>query len=158
MSKPKKSKPYFDLSTPPSPKFSSRTYDNPQKSNGSLSLSAWLSYKEPILEYSNPPNLDSKVLDYADALIRARDLAHSAGIRCSSTPLASSVMKGVKVLARLDRDGLYYLGEVKEQVSKVIMTYMQSELPCLTPGRSSIFNGKENSDTSRSLQKLDFLF
>ena len=76
-----------------------------------------ISYKDQTSEYASGKNFNSKVLDYADALSKARGLAQSAGIRCSSTPLASSIMKNVKVLARLDRDGLYYLGHVMEQVS-----------------------------------------
>jgi hypothetical protein len=93
----------------------SRNYDTPGIRNA-------------VLDNSHTTKFDSKVLDYADALIQARGLAQSAGIRCSSTPLASSVMKGVKVLARLDRDGLYYLGQVKEQVSIEIGREIESKL------------------------------
>lgn len=60
---------------------------------------------------------NSKILNYADAVIKASGLAQSAGVRCSSTPVACSLMKGMKVLARRDQDGLYYLGEVIQQVS-----------------------------------------
>lgn len=82
------------------------------------SLPCTLSQNSASESTSCRSNFDSKVLDYADVLIKAKDLAESVGIQCSSTPLAFSVMKGVKVLARLDRDGLYYLGEVKQQVKK----------------------------------------
>jgi hypothetical protein len=98
----------------------SRTNGNPRipSSDGYLASLPRPPHKKPaVLENSFTTDFDPKVLDYADAVLQARDLARSAGIRCSSTPLASSVMKGVKVLARLDRDGLFYLGNVKEQVS-----------------------------------------
>ena len=100
--------------------YGNRTYDTsryPQFEKGLTSLPN-VSYTGQSLQYSGSANYESKVLDYADTLNKARGLAQSAGIRCSSTPLASSVMKDVQVLARLDRDGLYYLGHVKEQVSE----------------------------------------
>jgi hypothetical protein len=114
------SKSYADLNTSSSSSYMSRTNGNPRipSSDGYLTSLPRPPHKNTaLLENSSASDFDPKVLDYADALLQARDLARSAGIRCSSTPLASSVMKGVKVLARLDRDGLFYLGNVKEQVS-----------------------------------------
>ncbi len=112
---------HIDLNTLANSGYMSRINDKSLKSStdGYLASVSRTPNTNPVLENSCAPKYDTKVLDYADALIQARDLAQSAGIRCSSTPLASSVMKGVKVLARLDRDGLYYLGQVREQVSKV---------------------------------------
>lgn len=109
-----------------------RTYDTslrPQFKKGLVSR-PHVSYKDQTLEYAGGTNFDSKVLDYADALNKAQGLAQSAGIRYSSTPLASSIMKDVKVLARLDRDGLYYLGHVKEQVSNNPGFLIKTSLQC----------------------------
>ena len=111
-----------------------RPYDTSLRPQFRKSLASLphVSYKDQTLQYAGGTNFDSKVLHYADALNKAQSLAQSAGIRCSSTPLASSIMKDVKVLARLDRDGLYYLGHVEEQVSTnpgfLIKTYPQSQL------------------------------
>ena len=59
----------------------------------------------------------SKILDYADAVIASRGLKNLEGSVKRSVPVAASIMKGKKVLARKDADGLYYMGTVKEQVS-----------------------------------------
>ena len=119
-SRKNESKPYMDLNTPPSSGPPNRFNDNSLMSSTHNHLDSF--YRTPdknhVLDSSCTTRFDPKVLDYADALIQARNLARSAGIHCSSTPLASSVMKGVKVLARLDRDGLFYLGNVNEQVSE----------------------------------------
>ena len=114
------SKPYIDLNTPPSSGRLNRFNDNSRLMSSTHSHPdsfCRTPEKNHVLDSSCRTRFDPKVLDYADALIQARNLARSSGIHCSSTPLASSVMKGVKVLARLDRDGLFYLGNVNEQGS-----------------------------------------
>ena len=62
------------------------------------------------------PRGTSKILDYADAVIKARGLADEVGVSKSSVPVAASVMCGMKVLAKRDADGLYYMAVVQEQV------------------------------------------
>ncbi|XP_046845537.1 trichohyalin-like [Xenia sp. Carnegie-2017] len=74
------------------------------------------SYCGSIFNHRNRNKIiNSQILESGVLLAESRALAKCAGINLSTTPLASSIMKGVKVLARLDRDGLFYLGEIKQQ-------------------------------------------
>lgn len=74
-------------------------------------------YCGSIFNYRNRNKIiNSQILESGVLLAESRALAKCGGINLSTTPLASSIMKGVKVLARLDRDGLFYLGEIKQQV------------------------------------------
>lgn len=59
----------------------------------------------------------SKVLQYADAVLASRGLSKDSRKSCGSTnvPVASSIMKGMKVLARKDSDGLFYMAVVRKQ-------------------------------------------
>lgn len=61
----------------------------------------------------------SKVLQYADAVLASRGLSkdNDKATGSTSVPVAASVMKGMKVLARKDSDGLFYMASVKEQVN-----------------------------------------
>lgn len=61
----------------------------------------------------------SKVLQYADAVLASRGLSAKEGEKASvksNVPVAASMMKGMKVLARKDSDGLFYMAVVKKQV------------------------------------------
>lgn len=60
----------------------------------------------------------SQVLQYADAVLASRGLSKDSdkAIGNISVPVAASVMKGMKVLARKDSDSLFYMASVKEQV------------------------------------------
>ena len=60
----------------------------------------------------------SKVLQYADAVLASRGLSKDSEKSSGSTnvPVAASIMKGMKVLARKDSDGLFYMAVVKKQV------------------------------------------
>lgn len=62
----------------------------------------------------------SQVLQYADAVLASRGLSKDSdkSIGNTSVPVAASVMKGMKVLARKDSDGLFYMASVKEQVNE----------------------------------------
>lgn len=66
------------------------------------------------------PRGSSKILDYADAVVKARGLADEVGVSKSNVPVAASIMTGMKVLARRDTDGLYYMAVVRDQVWKFI--------------------------------------
>jgi len=59
----------------------------------------------------------SKVLQYADAVLASRGLSKDSEKSSGSTnvPVAASIMKGMKVLARKDSDGLFYMAVVKKQ-------------------------------------------
>jgi len=59
----------------------------------------------------------SKVLQYADAVLASRGLSKDNEKSTGSTnvPVAASIMKGMKVLARKDSDGLFYMAVIKEQ-------------------------------------------
>ena len=59
----------------------------------------------------------SRILDYADAVIASRGLKGLESSANQPVPVAASIMKGKKVLARKDSDGLYYMATVTEQVS-----------------------------------------
>lgn len=107
---------YIDLEKPPASGYVSRIYEKSPITAVDTSLCLPVSYGSYNGHCtSGGSTMDSKVLDYADAVIEARGLAKAAGIRCCSIPVACSLMKGMRVLARHDRDGLYYFGEVKEQ-------------------------------------------
>lgn len=115
------SKFHMDLEKPPASGYVSRTYDKyplPITTVGNLMPQHSVFYEDRSMNCSKN-TVNSKIINYADAVIKARGLAESAGIRYSSVPLACSLMKGMKVLARRDLDGLYYFGEVKEQVSLI---------------------------------------
>ena len=60
----------------------------------------------------------SKVLQYADAVLASRGLSKDSekSVGSTSVPVAASIMKGMKVLARKDSDGLFYMATVKKQV------------------------------------------
>lgn len=60
----------------------------------------------------------SKVLQYADSVLESRGLSQDNEKYTGSTnvPVAASIMKGMKVLARKDSDGLFYMAVIKEQV------------------------------------------
>lgn len=61
----------------------------------------------------------SKVLQYADAVLASRGLSKDRDEKSTSStnvPVAASIMKGMKVLARKDSDGLFYMAVIKEQV------------------------------------------
>ena len=60
----------------------------------------------------------SKVLQYADSVLASRGLSLESSKKpgASNVPVAAGIMKGVKVLARKDSDGLYYMATIKEQV------------------------------------------
>ena len=62
----------------------------------------------------------SQVLQYADAVLASRGLSKDSdkSIGNTSVPVAASVMKGMKVLARKDSDGLFYMASVKEKVNE----------------------------------------
>jgi hypothetical protein len=62
------------------------------------------------------PRCHSKILDYADSVIASRGLAKFVDRAASSVPVAASVIKGTKFLARREADSLYYLATVKDQV------------------------------------------
>lgn len=60
----------------------------------------------------------SKVLQYADAVLASRGLSKDRDEKSTSStnvPVAASIMKGMKVLARKDSDGLFYMAVIKEQ-------------------------------------------
>ena len=61
----------------------------------------------------------SKVLQYADTVLASRGLSKDRDEKSTSStnvPVAASIMKGMKVLARRDSDGLFYMAVIKEQV------------------------------------------
>ncbi|KAJ7333601.1 hypothetical protein OS493_017143 [Desmophyllum pertusum] len=60
----------------------------------------------------------SKVLQYADAVLASRGLSikdNEKSTSSSNVPVAASIMKGMKMLARKDSDGLFYMAAIKEQ-------------------------------------------
>jgi len=59
----------------------------------------------------------SKVLQYADAVLASRGLSkdNEKSTTRTNVPVAASIMKGMKVLARKDSDGLFYMAVIKEQ-------------------------------------------
>lgn len=60
----------------------------------------------------------SKVLQYADAVLASRGLSKDRDEKSTSStnvPVAASIMKGMRVLARRDSDGLFYMAVIKEQ-------------------------------------------
>lgn len=63
----------------------------------------------------------SKVLQYADAVLASRGLSKDSQTTSGSTnvPVAASIMKGMKVLARKDSDGLFYMATINKQVQHI---------------------------------------
>ena len=63
----------------------------------------------------------SKVLQYADAVLASRGLSKDSQTTSGSTnvPVAASIMKGMKVLARKDSDGLFYMANINKQVQHI---------------------------------------
>lgn len=70
-------------------------------------------------------NAQSRILQFADSLFQSREIMNGTKKESSVSNLAASLMKGRRVLARRDADGLYYLGRVIEVVSLAYFSYIQ---------------------------------
>lgn len=112
-------------SAPPASGFVPRVYDHFPRvydPEGSVTILKAPHGSVPIPYVSwnkyNQERGTSKVLQYADAVLASRGLSTKNGeqpFNKSNVPVAASIMKGVKVLARKDSDGLFYMATVKEQ-------------------------------------------
>ncbi|XP_015779495.1 PREDICTED: uncharacterized protein LOC107357369 [Acropora digitifera] len=112
-------------SAPPASGFVPRVYDHVPKVydlEGPVTVlrAPHGSVPVPYVSWSkyNQDRGTSKVLQYADAVLASRGLSTKDGERPvtkSNVPVAASIMKGMKVLARKESDGLFYLATVKQQ-------------------------------------------